>query len=45
MQENVTGIKNGDHNVDNDTECDSEMEESDSDHIEEIDSDDDWSSL
>ncbi|GMY20878.1 ATP-dependent RNA helicase drs1-like [Fagus crenata] len=40
-QENVTGIKNGDHNVDNDTECDFEMEESDSDHIKEIDSDDD----
>jgi hypothetical protein len=46
LQENVTGIKNGVHNADNDTECnskedDSEKEESDSDQIEEIDSDDD----
>ena len=46
LQENVTGIKNGDHNADNDTKCDSEendskKEESDSDQIEEIDLDDD----
>ena len=46
LQENVTGIKNGDHNADNDTKCDFEevdfeKEESDSDQIEEIDLDDD----
>ena len=46
LQENVTRTKNEDHNVDNDIECDSEEddsenEESDSDQIEEIDSDDD----
>ncbi|GMY20214.1 ATP-dependent RNA helicase drs1-like [Fagus crenata] len=46
LMENVTGIKNGDHNANNDTKCDSEeddseKEESDSNQIEEIDSDDD----
>jgi hypothetical protein len=46
LQGNVTRIKNGDHNADNDTKCDSkevdfEKEESDPDKIEEIDSDDD----
>jgi hypothetical protein len=46
LQENVTRTKNGDHNADNDIECDSEEDDSeneefDSDQIEEIVSDDD----